>query len=561
MRQLLILLGVIMYTLPIQSQYDRCDYVAIDFEDITPEWRHLTIDSSIIGYTDTTGIRQTFYQDGMQHLLLDDGSFIHEGYLYSLVEIDIDRDVSGAVIEKIDLETGELMWQIVEDIRTAPYREQVFHAEVVDGQLLVYGLRQEFLHSQDTSFGLFERALLGFYYRKTYDIDTGAKISEFTPPIDDSLAIGIVKLPKVTHNYFSKDSLVNFFDKRNFEVGSGYNLTRSVIDTNGHLVGKEDTVVVGRFSDRIILDAFIPEEPQLTLTPENTYLYIENYSPREDVDETFEGIISEYDRDFNLLREVDIKSFGLTEFSQLEILEVTEDRILFTGCTNGSLGFSISPCDEFFFILDRAFNLIREFYIADNELSSQRTINSHIKLIGKDNVYIFNPIFEDVGQSLLELYTATDEGNVELVNQVTITEPEWVGFVDKFFVMDDGDILMRFTHSCYIDGDKRSWHPEWFRIDKADFLGTTSTDDLSDAGYIPITISPNPVAKQLTIELKEVLDGKIEIHDMTGRQMMSHQILQNRMIELPIAEYSPGTYLLTVTAKNGKKAVRKFVKI
>jgi len=55
MRKSLLQLCIIFYILPLQSQ--TYDYVAIGFDDITPAWRHLTIDSTIIGYTDTAGFK------------------------------------------------------------------------------------------------------------------------------------------------------------------------------------------------------------------------------------------------------------------------------------------------------------------------------------------------------------------------------------------------------------------------------------------------------------------------------------------------------------------------
>ncbi len=558
MRKSLLQLCIIFYILPLQSQI--CDYVAIGFEDITPAWRHLTIDSTIIGYTDTAGFRQTFYPDGMEHLSVEEGSFVNGNYLYSLVKSRIDRDVSGAIIEKIDLETGELKWKIIEDLRTLTHREEIFQAGIVDEKFVIYGFRDAQADSIYTDIANFERQLEGVYFRKEYDLITGEKLLDYTPSDEDTLIQSIQKTRDFAYTSFFLDSLVTFQDKRNFEVGKGFNLTRTVYDSNGYLKTKEDTVVAGRFSDRLLLDGIIQDRPRFTFTPENTYLYIEHYYPKEDVNHSFEGILTEYDKDFNRLREVDVKTFGFTEFSHLEVFEVTSDRILLHGCSDLTLGFNQWPCEEFYLLLDRSFNLISRFYIANNQLDLQRTLRRHVGIVG-DRVYVFNPIFEDVGPSYLELYRSNELGTLDLLKRVSLTTSEWVGFVDKFFVLEDGDILMRFTHSCFVNGDKKSWHPEWFRIDTADFLGTTSTDEVSVSDAYSITISPNPAEEQLTLELDEAREGKIEIRDMTGRLMMSQNIGQSKVIQLSIADYNIGTYLLTITGKDGEKTVRQFVKI
>lgn len=557
----MIFLSFLLNSLFSIAQVERCDYIPIDFEEIAPLWRHLTIDTTILSFKDTSAAFRTCYTNPFEHLSTEASSFIEGDYLYSLVEIDIDLDVSGAVAEKINLQTGELEWQIIEDIRSAPYREQVLHAAVEGDRFVIYGARDFAPDSTDTSSFIydFKLSFAGIYYRREYNIETGDRILEFTPADDDSLAAWVVKDPIVSYNFFSEDSLISLFDKRNFLVGKGYNLTRTVIDPNGHLVGVEDTVVVGRFSDREILGGLIQDEPKLLLTPENTYLYLENYYPREDDGQTFEAIFSEYDKDFNLLRELDLKTLGLDIFSQVEPLEVTEDAILIRGCANRYNGIFASPCEEFYFVLDRSFNLVHQFTIPDSEISLEKTLSSGIRLASQEKVYILDALFQDVGQSFLDLYESVEGGTIRLVKRLTISESEWVGFVDKFFILDGGDFLIRFTHSCFIDGDKNSWHPEWFRFDINDLLESVSTEEISSS--LDIRMSPNPVSDYLFLQSEEPFSGHMEIRDTGGRVLLSKQMTFSNEWQIPVSDYEHGLYHLVVTQDNGQRQVRKFVKM
>ena len=85
-------------------RFTHCCLPELEFEEIEPIWKYLCIDSSFIGHMDTTqgtGFYQQLYYDGMEQLRFDAGSFIHEGYLFSLTNVEYDLDHGGYLIEKI----------------------------------------------------------------------------------------------------------------------------------------------------------------------------------------------------------------------------------------------------------------------------------------------------------------------------------------------------------------------------------------------------------------------------------------------------------------------------
>ena len=75
-------------------------------------------------------------------------------------------------------------------------------------------------------------------------------------------------------------------------------------------------------------------------------------------------------------------------------------------------------------------------------------------------------------------------------------------------------------------------------------------------------ISPNPVPNStspLTISIDETLLGSnLSITDITGREVL-HSAVQIRNPQFDIRNFLPGVYLVSVTAVDGRKAVKKLL--
>ena len=401
--------------------------------------------------------------------------------------------------------------------------------------------------------------LFNSYYKRIYDLETGELLSYVTPELGDSLAHDIRKSVFVTQSYFTKDSSVHFLDARNFSIGKGFNLIREITDAIGHLISERDTVVMGRFSDRPLLEGNIRDVSQLKKSPENTYVYIEQYSPAPDFDHTYEAILTEYDKDFNVVRELDLKTIGLDTFSQLTPVRVTEDYILIKGCYN--LNFAQSTyCNEFYLVLDREFNLIYRFETKEGDVELGFLDPKNIIRKSGNTFYTPFQTFLDEGQSFFKFYKSKEDGFVELFKSLTIKQPEWVGFVEKFILLDNGDFLMKITHSCYVDGIKNSWHPEWFRFAAADMEGMSSSVSIEQAVQL-LRLSPNPVIDRLRIESEEPIVGVIEIHDTDGR-LASSQSGSGLLEEvINVSHLKVGSYFLTLRQKDGAVLSLHFVKL
>ena len=532
-----------------------CEYVPMEFEELTPVWTHLSIDSTIIGYEDSCGVYQTFYPDGTEHLSFDGGSFVHGDYLYSLTQSKIDHEASGVLIEKVDLKTGDLMWQQTHDVRTVPYREGVLEAQVVVDKLILHGVRESIADSLSTNYARFS-GRSGIYNKRIYDLDTGELLYTYTPENSDTLKRELVWY---TENYFFEDRIDVYSDITGFTEGKGVYLTKTVIDTLGHLISGPDTIYTGRFSDRSIFDrVFSRCGPQFALTEEGHHLYIEQYAPLPGVDLSFEAILTEFDEDFNEIRSVDLMTLGLGEFTQLVLSQVTEDYIMIRGCK----GFNsvCSWCDPFYLYFDREFNFLYKLDLDSNghDIDLHRSFN----IIRQDNNNYYIPYqqFNDVGQSKMLIYKSDENEEIELLKELTIKQTEWAGFPEVFLRLDNGDFLMKITHSCLIDGDKGSWHPEWFRFAEEDIELISDVSDVSD--QLPdIVLSPNPVSDILSIKSEVLLQGRLYIHDIHGRLHSSQEISRAYQHDVDVSTLGQGSYMMILEDDNGRRVIKRFVKM
>jgi len=168
-----------------------------------PIWRHYIVDSTIIGYPDPDPGNDVVYS-GDDHLFFDLGSFVEGDYLYGITEINLTGDIAGAFIEKINLETGEVLWQISNDLRVSPYREKVLSVKVEGEQLIVSGIREDI--TNELSIQLEEIYFVGKsegkIFERVYDLDTGQQISLATPSEEDSLAFNLSFTPWLYYKFF-----------------------------------------------------------------------------------------------------------------------------------------------------------------------------------------------------------------------------------------------------------------------------------------------------------------------------------------------------------------------
>lgn len=194
------------------SQIAGNNFIPFELENINVEWSHVSYDSTIVGHI-LEGSTAT--HDGYSHLwpFYNHNRFrlIEDGYIYLIHRTLYDNDVSGALIEKLNLETGELIWNITFDQRTQDLPEYVTRAKIEGNRLILYNLL--ITTEDEEQFGIpivWAGWVEGYLKIREYDIRDGSLISESIP--DTSLNL------KLIENQTHEETVMNVLDDDVIEI-------------------------------------------------------------------------------------------------------------------------------------------------------------------------------------------------------------------------------------------------------------------------------------------------------------------------------------------------------
>jgi hypothetical protein len=540
---------------------EPCDPTQTLFEDVAPIWRHYIVDSTMIGYPDPDPNINYVYS-GDDHLEFDIGSFVQGEFLYGITQIILTGDIAGALIEKINLETGELIWQISNDLRESVYREKVLDARVEGDMFIVSGIREDI--SNEQSLQLAEVAFVakseGKIFERVYDLETGQQISYDTPIQEDSLAFNLSFTPWLYYNFFDEQEVENFLDAKNFVTGNESYLIRRRIDETGRLVSGPDTVVVGRFNGRLINDAIWQAGPRLRKKEDGNFLYVEQYSPLPKIDQTFEAFISEYDKDYNLIRERNLKDFGLEEFSLIQIIKTTPEYIFLRGCYNVE-NQNVTACGAFCLVLDHSLDLIDQFDLIDAaEEQYQIGLNNFSR--GTNEAFYITSIdftFDSVSVSTNHILRSTPDGILEAFQSFRGINANRLTAITFMEVLDNGDFLLQLRHNCFEEGviGTVGSFQEWVRMDADDFI--LSISQINTA--FKYEVGPNPFIDYIEMYNLDGDISEVTITNLNGIVVKTQKVIGAQKLRLDTSNLESGFYFISVVNKNKEVSSTGIVKL
>lgn len=545
-------LWIILLISKVQSQVP-CEYVPLQLGDLQPIWSHLVIDSTIIGYDDTSAVHWNFYVDGMNHLGREITTILNDNYLYSFTELLFDIDEAGYLIDKVDLENGDHIWQIVSDPRTVPlYGQKLLHAYIDSDKLIVQGVREQ--EKNDVIFGLDMGGFPTLYFTREYDLQTGELLYEYTPDTDDSNNYIFNSQHNKDFVFFNENTIDHF--ERTVKLEKGSFLIRNISDINGKTISTNDTVNVGVYNhlwaETYPVDSDVLPT-KLAQTTEGNYLYIEHLIPNDTSSIETKIMITEYDKDFNPIKSRQISDNIIEDIDIVYINRVEEDRIILNCLDRKTPFFAFL----FYYILDRDFNIIRKIDCRDEDGIPIATEGTRSEYFNENNdVFFSKRTLNNTGHSDISFHRSTENGLAENLKSFTIAEEKWVGFIEQHFVLDNGDHLVRINHSCYNDGHKESWHPVWWRI-AAEDIGILSSVILPSE-IVEIAVSPNPATESISIYDLPLGNYTYNISDMSGRTIIFDKVELSENIVVNISSLQSGIYIMNLTNENGQKFQSKF---
>lgn len=514
------------------AQQIECEYIPLHLEDIDTEWRHLTIDSSWIGIITPNGSFESTTQDGMFHIRIMNKTLksIDEKTLFSVMIIYADLDIQGYYIEALDIPTGDLIWTNKSDMFTDTITHKVLDVQIQGDHLLVHGVVPE----EDDDFwdSLGSGWVNSYYYRKAYNINTGQLAENYYS--NRETAQVLTTAIRKDYLFFETDNI--YWIEQDVSDSISY-LVKHVMNSQAELISK-DSVYQLNYSDVLdehAINSFTWRDK--LLRNQNQYLYLEQFTPKANSDKLHEAKLTIYDDDFNPMKSIKLENYKHKEFHALTIEEFTDDRIVIRGDLKDIWG------EYFFYIFDRNLELIDTIDCIYNDQYIYKSVE-HI--IDENNVLHYWQRDYEEPHVLLRYYRSNESGTLNLIEQFSVEEPEWIGSVKHMELLNNGDVLLRMFHGCRVDHNTlASWHHEWWRISGEELGIMVSTEELAQD---PSMVYPNPTAGLVYLPWQDHSMQDLKLYNAMGQQLM-HISQPSNSIDL--SSYDRGMYFIYVSDHTG----------
>ena len=150
-----------------------------------------------------------------------------------------------------------------------------------------------------------------------------------------------------------------------------------------------------------------------------------------------------------------------------------------------------------------------------------------------------------------------DSRSLSVFGEEAVVLPGQIGvvdYVDHLLLSQEKTGLDIFElYETSINGIKQEFETE--------ILGAVSStqDDLKRSPLF--SLYPNPASELMDINLLEKLSGKIQVHSVEGALLATHHLNNTNTLSLPVTDYSPGIYVVTLQASDGTVSTDRFVKL
>lgn|GEM_PF-2102868 len=527
----------------INAQIGYFNYVPLEFIGAEPLWIHVTCDSTMIG---AETIENTATYDGHSHVHgsfeTEDDYIIHEGYLYKVSSTVYQNDFSGAIIEKIDMKTGELIWKTIFDGRTSDYREHVERTIIEDNRLLLYNYMITQPDPEEFTVPIvFLGWAEGILKIREYDLETGALISETTPDINnpESKVIRDYNFDVAQLHVLSDENLLLY--KRYFDTTASF----FVIDTLDHMglvLNEPDTVwselVIGDWGD-----SYWNRGYGIRRDSEGLTYWLDYYVPGNFTLDSAQANINIY-KEKEL---IDILPLGFIEKSNIRtwyLRDVTEDYIYLHVQYFDNGGSS-------HIFLDKGGQLIKEIY---NPLQ----LDQFIKL-DKDNNFVVSGIDYKVGDNYEFSFFQSGESSLSKVSSMMLNMPDYGIEITQIQKLQDNDYLVAGVYYKLEDFRSRGTARFIMKLPEELILGqTVSINNLNDI-ITDVTIYPNPASNILSIKFEELSHFDVTIFDMQGK-LYHKESFHAQAADIDVSYLQDGIYTVIINL-DGQILNKKFIKI
>ena len=517
-------------------------YRPLEFENLEPKWSSVLVDSSIMGHKITNPRDKHAGFDGYSHIYASNMTpLFKDGYQYRVNWTAYDTDLSGGIIEKVDLSDGKIIWKSVFDLRTNTKREFIKKAEIYNNNLVLYNIEITDKDLVDIAIPIvFAFEAKGLLKVREYDLLSGKLLKVYT---SDSLA---------NNNRILSSDLIdriqlNRIDNDNLQVLEHYHRDNNgsllLIDTismNGVIKNAQDTIK-SFFTNVDWGDCRWSSVFKMVTDDHGILHYIDAYTP---------GLIS-----------IDAPACVLRSFKNGK--EISTINLNFLNTDNHVAAWTLLDVNDNY-VLINALNLnkTRDYIILDKQGALigkykffSRNSGDNIPALGPNGSLIFSKTGKDAqGRNSLDFYQSdNDSESFKLISSFTIKNPKHQAIPSRLINLDNGDYLLDVMHTEEQGIDTRGRFHTSFRI-SPDQIGIPTATEEHQKLYCKLV--PNPTHDKFEI-IGDVIFDEVSILNLNG---ICVKKFRNKLEGFDVTDLGSGVYLCKLVKNNTPILVLKFVK-
>ncbi|MBK8622062.1 MAG: T9SS type A sorting domain-containing protein [Saprospiraceae bacterium] len=508
-------------------------YEKLVIEGLSPIWYETSFDSTFIGGDTCDGynlFEKSFFIDVL----------FEYPYFYKIYHKWGVYQANGTYIEKRNIETGELIWQIYYGLPVDTYQEfgRLMYINNLDQLEVISQLKPSKYKDPKDLLSTYDNTLLS---KRIYQKETGQLIHFESPNVMDSTLLMTDFSIWVNYNKFLKnnsDSITYYRFNTYIDNGVKKNHLFSTID---------HTTTLNNLKTKVVIGNDLPTYENLVRLSENEYILVE-----KGLDSGHVNILY-FDKEFNLKEQYTSEFIGVNPNSnRFKGFDPVHQTILIS-YQNVSNGIDPTPYD--LIVLDRQGKILRrttldKYYTSKfailnaNDHTEIRIIACGIKFDENDRVYSYLDIlnWKDNNMIVDKRFYIKDSLRILADFQIHQTNPDHllINWWERTYYYDQFGEITFDVHSSAM---------AWTYIKTSDLI-TASTDFNNHT--ITCKVYPIPARDQVTLEFDELVTGSVLIHDISGRFIQSLRIENSKLCKIDVSSLNQGTYIIYLKNYNNQ---------
>lgn len=523
----------------VYSQLTGFNFIEPDLLDINPEWIYVSYEADIVDLVTNDSV---YVYDGYNHIIsYNDKSpqpLIYDGFLFKLNSTLYNNDLAGIMIEKIDIVTGELIWQMGFDPRDADhdYCEHILKAEIEGNSLRLYNLRL-LPFGPSSIFGF----VWGHLMQRRIDLDTGEQIG-FEPADTSSQNAALIKsaeaqdLEIVTH---SDQDLIEIFNVTGENSFSEKELLIDSINNLGQRLNPQDTIKA-LISNNLVLSDYLTSK-WLKLIKDDTALYWLQYYAAKDNNMS----------QTNYADIVKVKSNGVLDTIHLDDVGDFQNiqTMQFETQSDSSLVLFVESIDDVGEFIEISKNdgsrISSSFYSECSYQHINRDYNTYANYKSED--FVIGALCNQI-DAIISLVFKKEGSVLEPTKEVRLENPQYLIAVHEMVKIDETDYLLFFFYderlcaTCLSEGRFSGV----MRVHERELgLITSGTSEFNTKPF-DLAVYPNPSQEAFTLSLPEYGSYDINIIDDLGRTLYYEKSEGELEHRIDVGEFPTGHYQIIV---------------